>query len=811
MKIPLSWLRNYVEIDSDVTDLAHSLTMAGLEVGSIEHIGNKWDSDSLVVAQVIQLEPHPNADRLRLPTLDLGKGEKAKVVCGAPNLEIGQKIVFAKEGANLFNPRSGKHEILKGANIRGIESKGMVCSALELGIGEDNGGILVLDDASVTGTPVKELLSDSILDTELTPNRPDCLSVIGTAYEIAALLGTNITKPESSYQSGDTKVDDRIKVSIQDPFNCPRYTGSFIEKVTVAPSPLWLQDILVKSGQRPINNIVDITNYVMLEYGQPLHAFDFNKLEGDEIIVRQAVECESLETLDSQLKTLTPPMLVIADTSKPIGLAGIMGGINTEIDEETTDIFLEAANFNAANTRATRSALGLNTEASYRFEREIRHELAPVALKRATYLISQLCGGIPAEGIIDTFNAPHHIKTIEITETRFEKILGVSVSMKDIWNIIKRLGFEKIEEDLTQTINVTPPFWRSDISIQDDIIEEYARIYGYDNLPTSNLASPIPSQGSENPQTVREHIRDRLVSAGMNETISYSITDLETINLFDSIPNDQQPISIANPMDASKKYLRPTLVPNVLETLSRNRRTDQQNGLRLFEIGRVFLPLQTDEIDSMPVEKEEIVGAITGFSTSTDLWSESGRLMDFFDAKGIVEHTFRGLSGVLSFTKNDGTMYETGKKADIFLNEVLIGQIGELKSDLSEFFDLSTSPVVIFHLSLEAIQTVAQVQFINYSEPSRYPSSFRDLALISNKEVDSESIVSTIMENKLVADSFPIDKYVGVEVPDGKQSLTVRIIFQSNEKTLSAKEIDRAHIQIIKSLEHRYKISERYS
>jgi phenylalanyl-tRNA synthetase beta chain len=422
-----------------------------------------------------------------------------------------------------------------------------------------------------------------------------------------------------------------------------------------------------------------------------------------------------------------------------------------------------------------------------------------------------LCGGIPAEGIIDTFNAPHHIKTIEITETRFEKILGVSVSMKDIWNIIKRLGFEKIEEDLTQTINVTPPFWRSDISIQDDIIEEYARIYGYDNLPTSNLASPIPSQGSENPQTVREHIRDRLVSAGMNETISYSITDLETINLFDSIPNDQQPISIANPMDASKKYLRPTLVPNVLETLSRNRRTDQQNGLRLFEIGRVFLPLQTDEIDSMPVEKEEIVGAITGFSTSTDLWSESGRLMDFFDAKGIVEHTFRGLSGVLSFTKNDGTMYETGKKADIFLNEVLIGQIGELKSDLSEFFDLSTSPVVIFHLSLEAIQTVAQVQFVNYSEPSRYPSSFRDLALISNKEVDSESIVSTIMENKLVADSFPIDKYVGVEVPDGKQSLTVRIIFQSNEKTLSAKEIDRAHIQIIKSLEHRYKISERYS
>ena len=811
MKIPLSWLRNYVEIDSEVTDLAHSLTMAGLEVGSIEHIGDKWDSDSLVVAQVIQLEPHPNADRLRLPTLDLGKGEKVKVVCGAPNLEVGQKIVFAKEGATLFNPRSRKQEILKGANIRGIESKGMVCSALELGIGEDDGGILVLDDECVTGTPAKDLLSDSIFDTELTPNRPDCLSIIGTAYEIAALLGKNITEPESSYQSGDTKIDDRIKISIQDPLNCPRYTGSFIENVTVAPSPLWLQDVLVKSGHRPINNIVDITNYVMLEYGQPLHAFDFNKLEGDEIIVRQASESELLQTLDSQRRTLTPPMLVIADISKPIGLAGIIGGVNTEIDEDTTDIFLEAANFNAANTRATRSVLGLNTEASYRFERDIRHELAPIALKRATYLISQWCGGIPAEGIIDTFSAPHHIKTIEITEARFEKILGVPVAMKDIWNIIKRLGFEKVEEDVPPAINVSPPIWRSDISIQDDIIEEYARIYGYDNLPTSSLASPIPSQGSENPQAVREHMRDRLVSAGMNETISYSITDLETINLFDSISSDQQPISIANPLDVSKKYLRPTLVPNVLETLSRNRRTDQQTGLRIFEIGRVFLPLQTDEIDSMPVEKEEIVGAITGFSASTDFWLESDRLMDFFDAKGIVEHIFRGLSGALSFAKSDGTIYETGKTAEIFLDEVLIGHIGELKSDLSEFYDLSASPVVIFHLFLEAIQPVAQVQSVNYSEPSRYPSSFRDLALISSKEVDSELIVSTIMKNKLVADSFPIDKYEGAEVPDGKYSLTMRIVFQSNEKTLSAKEIDRAHVQIIKSLEHQYKISERYS
>ena len=811
MKIPISWLCEYVEIEDEISGLAHSLTMAGLEVGSVEHIGDHWDPDSLVVAEVIELIQHPDADRLKLPTLDLGDGEKATVVCGAPNLDLGQKIIFAKEGANLFNPRSGKNEILKGAKIRGVESRGMVCSALELGMGEDNGGILVLDPSTPVGVSAKELLSDSIIETELTPNRPDCLSILGTAYEIAALTGKKVKEPKSSYKCGEFHIGDKVKVTVQDTRNCPRYTGSFIENVTIGSSPMWLQDSLTKAGQRPINNVVDITNYVMLEYGQPLHAFDFDKLDGKEVIVRQASNDEALETLDSQERTLKPPMLVIADTSRSIGLAGIMGGINTEIDEATTNIFLEAANFDAANTRSTRTALGINTEASYRFERAIRHELAPLALKRATYLIKEICGGVPAEGIIDTYSSLSDPDSIEITEKRFEKILGVSVPMKSVWEILENLGFEKNEADVGKVINVTPPIWRSDISIQDDVIEEYARIYGYDNLPTSSLASSIPLQIVQEGQIVREQLRDKLVSAGMNETISYSTTDLETINLFKPLPVSSDAIEIANPMDSSRSFLRPTLLPNLLETLARNRRIEQQNGLKLFEIGRVFHPLQTDTVDSMPLEKEEIAGAITGPNSSANLWQNSERLMDFYDAKGIVEHMFLGLSGNLSFVETEREIYEKGRVADIYLGKSLIGQVGELGQGLREFFDITPNPVIVFHLDLEEIKIATSIQSIDYSEPSRYPSSFRDLALITSNDVNSESIVKTIVKNKLVSDSFPIDKYEGDEVPSDKHSITVRVIFQSDEKTLSAKEIDRAHIQIVKSLQHQYGITERYS
>ena len=399
MKVPLSWLRSYVPFDIPANDLAHQLTMAGNEVGDVEIVGADLDPERLVVGHVLSVDPHPNADRLRLPTVDIGNGETATVVCGAPNVAAGQKIAFAKEGAMLINPRSGKPAALKPATIRGVRSSGMVCSVLELGLGDDHEGILVLDDDAPVGMPLIEYLGDAVLDVEVTPNRPDCLSILGIAHEVAALTGAAVTEPDLSYPENDTPIESLAKVEIADPDLCLRYTASLIHGIEIGDSPSWMQDALTKAGLRPINNIVDITNYVMLEYGQPLHAFDFGKVRDNTIIVRSARPDETLETLDGAKRSLKPPMLVIADTQDAIGLAGVMGGANTEIDDITTTVLLESANFHAINTRRTRLALRMDSEASYRFERGIRPELAPLALRRATQLMIQLAGGTASKGI----------------------------------------------------------------------------------------------------------------------------------------------------------------------------------------------------------------------------------------------------------------------------------------------------------------------------------------------------------------------------------------------------------------------------
>ena len=361
MLVPISWLKNYVPVTDSPEELAHKLTMAGIEIGDVETIGADWEPDSVVVGHILKIDPHPNADRLKLPTVDIGNGETATVVCGAPNAAAGQKIAFAREGASLYSPRSGKTETLKRARIRGVESAGMVCSVLELGLGEDHEGILVLDDDAPVGTPLADYLGDAILDAEVTSNRPDCLSILGIAHEVAAITGESVTEPDYSYPEDGPDIESQVTIEIADPDLCYRYTASLITGVKIGPSPLWLQDTLIKAGQRPINNVVDITNYVMLEYCQPLHAFDFDKCRDATIIVRAAREGETLTTLDGQQRKLSPPMLTIADSHDAVGLAGVMGGANSEMTEDTTSVLLESASFNPVNTRLTRTALDLRT------------------------------------------------------------------------------------------------------------------------------------------------------------------------------------------------------------------------------------------------------------------------------------------------------------------------------------------------------------------------------------------------------------------------------------------------------------------
>ena len=803
------------------------MTMAGVEVGEIITIGDSWDDQLVIVGKILEISPHPNADRLRLPTIDIGKGEPVTVVCGAPNIQVGQVIAFAHEGAQIFNPRNGKLEILKGAEIRGVESKGMVCSPLELGLGTNHDGILELSGEFELGTPLLEVLGDTILVTELTPNRPDCLSVLGTAYEVAALTGKTVSPPNLDYETNSNRIESTVKVSIKDPNLCSRYTASVIEGVKIEPSPEWLRHRLEAGGIRSINNVVDITNYVMLEYGQPLHAFDLDRLSGDEIIVRVAEDEESLITLDGERRTLRPEMLVIADQKKAIGLAGIMGGRNTEIDESTSRIFLESANFNGANTRATRTALGLNTEASYRFERELRPELAELALRRATGLIVKLCGAYALEGIIDEYPNKKDVLPIRLTTDRLTKILGTEFPITEVWNILSLLGFQKSTQSTskspltgpfegsgscveTDAVWVIPPIWRSDIAIEDDIIEEFARVYGYDNLPSRKLSSISPNRILDDGMEIKEILRDNLSASGMNETVSYAVSNLEALEITNSIPPNSEAVKLANPMDATKAWLRTSLVPNLLETLERNTRLNSQRAIRLFEVGHVFSFPVGATGDSLPAETEEIVGVAVGPRSEDSIWTSSSDQIDFYDLKGMLDFALDSIRLEVKYQKFDHPTYRSGHAAKLVVGAKSIGEIGGLNDKVSDHFKLPRQAIFIFRLDLTAIIQLAVSGVSSFQPLSRYPSSSRDLALLCDEAATSENIQQIILSHRLVSDTYPIDNYVGGDVPVGFKSLTYRVVFRSMEMTLDTSELERAQQQIIRSLGHHHGIKERF-
>ena len=827
MKISLSWLSEYLPIDQNPSDIAKKMTMAGVEVGKIVTIGDSWEDHLVIVGKILEISPHPNADRLRLPTIDIGKGEPITVVCGAPNIQVGQVIAFAHEGAQIFNPRNGKLEILKGAKIRGVESQGMVCSPLELGLGTNHDGILELNHEFKPGSPLFEVLGDTILETELTPNRPDCLSVLGTAYEVAALTGKKVSPPNLDYVTSSKPIENAVKVSIKNPDLCSRYTASVIEGVKIGPSQEWLRHRLEASGIRSINNVVDITNYVMLEYGQPLHAFDLDKLSGNEVMVRVAENEESLVTLDGESRTLRPEMLVIADQNEAIGLAGIMGGRNTEIDESTSKIFLESANFNGANTRSTRTALGLNTEASYRFERELRPELAELALRRATGLMIKLCGASASEGIIDEYPCKKDVIPIRLTTARITKILGAKFPMAEIWAILSSLGFQESTQstdmsylteaseapdsgDQTDVVWVIPPIWRSDISIEDDLIEEFARVYGYDNLPLRKPSSVSPNRIPDDGMEIKEILRDSLSTSGMNETVSYAVSNLKALEITNSIQPNSEAVKLANPMDATKAWLRTSLVANLLETLERNLRFNNQRTLRLFEIGHVFSFPVGATGDSLPAETEEMVGVAVGPRSEDSIWISSSDQIDFYDLKGILDFALDSIRLEVKYQKLDHPTYRSGHVAELVVGDKSIGEIGGLDDRVSDHFKLPRQAVFLFRLNLTEMTQLTTSDVPSFQPLSRYPSSSRDLALLCDEETTSDDIQQIIRNHRLVTNSFPIDNYVGGDVPIGFKSLTYRVVFRSMEMTLDTSELERAQQQIIRSLGHHRGIKERF-
>ena len=811
MLIPLSWLKKYVPVTVSPNELAHKLTMAGTEISTVNEIGGSWHRDKVLVGYVTKVDRHPNADRLTLPTVDLGNGETARVVCGGPNLAVGQKVAFAREGALLFSSSSGKVEALKAAKIRGVVSAGMVCSELELGLGESHEGILVLDEGAPVGMPLVDYLGDAVLDAEVTPNRPDCLSILGVAREAGAVTGEAVTEPDLSYDEGGLPIEERARVEIADPDLCYRYCASLVSGVRVAESPRWLKDALVKVGQRPINNIVDVTNYVMLEYGQPLHAFDFDTIKDGTVIVRAARRGEKLLSLDDETLELDPPMLAIADSRDAVALAGVIGGSETGVQTGTTSILLESANFDPINTRRTATGHRLSTEASYRFERGIRAELAPRALRRATRLILEVAGGEAAKGIIDQYPGRKAAPVVKVSRSRIKQVLGVDLGMDQVEEVLTALGFRRSEppkaaagdgvsrQDEKTALWMEAPYWRSDVSIEDDLVEEVARTVGYEGIPTTMLSSPLPHHEPRPYRAFRERVRDILAASGMQEVISYSLTSRETLDQVGALAGGTEPIEIANPLNADMQVLRTSLRGSLLETLASNRSVSRGDGLRLFEIGRVYLPKEEARDRDLPDEKEVVVGALSGprFPTS---WTARQGDMDFFDAKGALQSLFGQIGAQVEYEASTDPAMHPGKTARLVCGGRAVGVVGEVDPRVLTRFDLDESTVAMFEIDVESLEEALSGGAAEYASVTRFPESQRDLALIVDAGVPSARIQSIIDRHKLAKHSVPFDIYTGAEIPAGKKSVAYRIVFQSPRATLTTEQVDRAQGDILRQL-----------
>ena len=789
MKIPISWLKEFVDIIVPVEELAHRLTMAGLEVADIETIGG-WEN--CFVGHVDKVEQHPNADRLTLCTVDTGNGTQ-QVVCGAPNVAAGQKIAFARVGAELIDGHTGKPMTLKAAKIRGVVSEGMVCSEKELGLGEDHEGIIVLPKDAPLGVPLSDYLGDQVLDLEVTPNRPDWLSVLGVAYEVAALTGVSVHPPAADYPEEGIHISSQARVIIQAPDLCPRYTASLIRGVSVGPSPRWLQDRINRAGMRPINNVVDVTNYVMLEYGQPLHAFDYETLLRRRIVVRRAYTGEVMDTLDGLTRTLDSSNLVIADDRDARGIAGVIGGIDSEITDKTTDVLLESASFDATNNRQTAQALHLRTEATIRFEKGLRPGLAEVALRRTTQLIQQVAGGTVARGILDVYPGRAEPSSLRFTADRMKKVLGVEYPMGQVKEVLTSLGFVCQEED-SSALRVTAPYWRSDISIEDDLVEEVARVKGYESIPTTMLSTPIPAYEPQTLREFRERMRDLLVREGMQETISYSVTGLDSLKRARVVEDATPLLKVANPMSGDYQYLRPTLRASLMRTLSANL-SHQKGSVSIFEIGRVYLRRERD----LPDEREVAAGVLYG-PRSEEGWLASEDHFTFYDGKGVVEALLGHLGLGSRFQMRDDPFLHPGKAASIMVNDSEVGVLGEVHPLVQEAFDIDEGSVAFFELDLEKLQE-SILERPPLKPLSRYPSSIRDIAILVDKGVSSAQVQSVVEGQPLVEQVVLFDVYEGEGIPTGKSSLAYRLYFQSPDRTLSSEEVNLAVGKAVKSLE----------
>ncbi len=833
MRVPLSWLKDYVDVDVSIAELAERLTLAGLDVETIEYIGLpgaelEWDPEKVVVGEIRSVRFHPGADRLTLVEVNYGGPETEVVVSGPPSLlplrgqdDLHLKVAFAMEGAYLWDAYSDEPRIkkLKKSKIRGVVSRAMVCSEKELGLSDEHEDIIYLPDDAPVGTPLAEYLGDAVLDLDIKGPFGHLESIFGVAREAAALLGVplkrDVIEVLERHLVDLTPAPDFVTLEIPDPDLCLRYSAFYIRGVEVRPSPFWMQMRLLRAGMRPISNIVDISNYVMLELGQPLHAFDYHVLRpkpGDDkpaVIVRRARDGEQMKTLDGELRTFDKEMLLITDGGGSIGIGGVMGGLDSEITDATTDILLEAAHFDFLNIRRTSRLLGLTSDASQRFGRRVDPELTLRAGARAAYLMAELGGGTVVSSVGDLYPGRQPQCAIEFDPAYATRILGIEVPTDEITRILTDLEFE-VSPSSSGHLTVTVPSYRLDVTRPIDLVEEVGRVWGYDRFPTTLMRDELPPQRANPRLEGAERVRDLLVGCGLDEVITYSLVDMEDEgNLWPpgaaGKPNNY--LRVRNPLSADRAYLRQTLLPSMLHTARENLRFLDQAAI--FEIGAVYLPVEeAGETEPLPDEPRRLGVVMTGPREARSWMDGQDRApVDFYALKGVVETLLSGLGLEGTFEPGQHPALHPGRNAQVNValpggDSVAVGAMGELHPAVLDSFDLSGHPVCALEFDLDKLlsawgtaHTVVPI--------SAHPPVYEDLAVVVDENVSAVRVRDLIAQtgSSLVRSVVLFDVYRGEQVGTGKKSLAYRLTYQADDRTLTDREVAKLRGKIVRRLE----------
>jgi phenylalanyl-tRNA synthetase beta chain len=841
MKVPLSWLRDYVDLPLSVPQLVERLTLAGLEVGGVriyglevpeglrvksEDAGPVWHREKILIGKVLGVERHPNADRLTLATVDYGTGQPKTVVTGAPNIKVGdsgQKVILALSGSVLFDGHAEQKTLkeLKPSKIRGVPSDAMVCSAYELGISDEHEGIILLEEEAPVGTPLVDFMGDIVLEIDVLPNMARCLSMIGVAREVAALTGGTLRLPAIALKAVGESIQGKVQVAIEDPALSARYAAGLIRGVRIGPAPGWMQRRLTYAGMRPISNIVDVTNYVMLEWGQPLHAFDYDLMvqrarrQAPVITVRPARPGEQIKTLDNNLRQLTPDNLVIADSAGPVAIAGVMGGADTEVSANTTNILLESATFDFRSIRRTMRAFDLPSEASVRFSKGIHPETVRPAAERAAALMAQHAGGSVCQGLVDTYPAPLPPQVIDLAMSEVRRLLGVEFPVGEAVRILQALEFQ-VEQTGPDALRVTTPPHRLDIQVgAADLIEELVRVHGYDRLPATLLADQLPEQHTNRPLVLEEQVRDLLIALGLQEVITYALTEpaREAPLLgpgLETRPQQGAPLGLpeaeyvrlVNPITSERVVMRHSVLASVLEIAAANlRHTDD---VRLFEVGSVYLPRPGAKL---PDEPRRLALVLIG-RRQPEFWGDSAgtstAALDFFDLKGVIESLITGLHlPKVTYAASRAPYLHPGRAAELLVDGKSVGHFGQMHPTTAETYNLGNRPVLVGELDLEAILAAVPTRFA-YTPVPRFPPALRDIAVIVDEGISAERIETEIRTagGNLLRGIRLFDLYRGESIPAGTKSLAYALTYQADDRTLTDKEVDKAHKKIEDQLQH---------